>query len=256
MSKLLPRALGPLVDFVYPPRCPLCGEGVAAGPGLCGDCWAQLELPGQPACSRCQLPLRAGENESACSACRARPPRHSGIAAAAMYNEAARQLVLRYKHGRRIGLAPLMGRLIAARLAEAPADAFLVPVPLHRTRLWARGFNQAALLAQAIATHTGHEVLVDGLRRTRATPKLGGLGRAERARTMRGTIAVGRNRRARLAGREVILVDDVLTSGATASACTTALLEAGATSVRIACFARVSGPESETPGTDWVPGAA
>ncbi|GAB5347609.1 hypothetical protein TMRO357_00528 [Alteriqipengyuania sp. 357] len=243
------RALGPLVDFVYPPRCPLCGEGVAAGPGLCADCWAQLGLPGEPGCARCQIPLPSAAVESVCGSCSAHPPRHAGIAAAALYNEAARQLVLRYKHGKRIGLAKLMGRLIASKLSDAPAHALLVPVPLHPRRLWGRGFNQAALLAQAIAHQTGHVVLVDGLRRTRATPKLGGLGRVARARMLRDAIAVSSKAAPRIRGSDMILVDDVLTSGATSSACTAALLDAGARSVRIACFARVADPKSETPGT-------
>ncbi len=241
----LSSALTPLVDFVYPPRCPLCGEGVVAGPGLCAACWDTLEFPGEPACSRCQIPLEAVGGDGVCRSCLARPPQHSGIAAATLYNDPARQLVLRFKHGGRIGLAKLMGRLMARQLAHAPADAVLVPVPLHRTRLWLRGYNQAALLVQAIARHTGHRVAVDALRRTRATPKLGGLGRTERARVLRGAIEVRAARSDLLKGRDVILVDDVLTSGATTGACVDALLDVGAKSVRIACFARV--PENVRP---------
>jgi len=258
-ASVLSRAIGPLVDFVYPPRCPLCGEGIASGPGLCAQCWSELELPGEPACTSCQTPLASAAQESVCGACRAFPPDHAGISAAAMYNEGARQLVLRFKHGKRIGLAQLMGRLIAGRLANAPADALLVPVPLHRTRLWMRGFNQAALLAHAVARHTGHAVMVDALKRTRATPMLGGLGRAERAKMMRASIAATRKGAVAVRGRDVILVDDVLTSGATSAACTRALLDAGARSVRIACFARVREgrvPERETPGIERIPGAA
>ena len=253
-SNTLSSALRPLVDFVYPPRCPLCGEGIAAGPGLCATCWDTLEFPGAPACVACQTPLSAIDAESVCHACVARPPRHSGIVAAVLYNEPARQLVLRFKHGGRIGLAALMGRLMASRLAHVPAESLLVPVPLHRIRLWQRGYNQSALLARAIAKHSGHAVRVDALQRIRATPKLGGLGRARRAEALRGAIRARPRCRADIAGRHVILVDDVLTSGATSTACTAALLEAGAKSVRIACFARVV--ENETPGTDTIPGAA
>ena len=259
----LSRALTPLVDFVYPPRCPLCGDGIAEGPGLCAACWDTLDLPGEPACIRCQLPLPAASEGSVCGTCIAHPPGHDGVAAAALYTETARQLVLRFKHGGRIGLAKLMGRLIAARLADAPRDAVLVPVPLHRVRLWMRGYNQAALLAHAISGHTGHAVMVGGLQRVRFTPKLGGLGRAQRAKTMRGAIAVKRGCAPVLAGRDVILVDDVLTSGATSEECVRVLRNAGAKSVRIACFARVpdpaaqhTGPQNETPGTDTIPGAA
>ncbi|MBD59427.1 MAG: amidophosphoribosyltransferase [Citromicrobium sp.] len=261
-SGTLSRAIAPLVDFVYPPRCPLCGQGIAAGPGLCVDCWAELEMPGDPACARCQIPLSSAGDAEVCGACLAHPPLHAGIAAATLYNGGARQLVLRLKHGGRIGLAELMGQLIAARLADAPAEAVLVPVPLHRTRLWMRGFNQAALLAHAIARRTGHTVIVDALRRRRPTPSLGGLGRAERARVMRGTIAPARRHSGSIEGRDVILVDDVLTSGATSSECVRVLRKSGARSVRIACFARVPDPaseagiENETPGTARIPGAA
>ncbi|WP_370176964.1 ComF family protein [Alteriqipengyuania sp.] len=257
-------ALKPLVDFIYPPRCPLCGEGTAAGPGLCGACWDTLDFPGEPACTQCQTPLETAAMGSICTACHLHRPEHAGIAAAMLYNDPARQLVLRFKHGGRIGLAKLMGRLIAARLVNAPADAVLIAVPLHRVRLWMRGYNQAALLARAISTHTGMAVMVDGLKRTRATPKLGGLGRKQRAKVLRGAIRVNEARAASIRGRHVVLVDDVLTSGATSSACVRALLVAGAKSVRIACFARVADqstsdiatPKHETPETAKVPGAA
>lgn len=251
---IVSSAFRPLVDFVYPPRCPRCGEGIAAGPGLCATCWESFAFPGEPACSLCQTPLSQGASDSVCRHCLSHPPRHTGIAAAALYNEPARQLVLRFKHGGRIGLAALMGRLMASRLAHLSDDSVLVPVPLHRTRLWQRGYNQSALLARAIAKHSGHAVRVDALQRIRATPKLGGLGRASRAAALRGAIRVRPRCREDIAGRHVILVDDVLTSGATSTACTAALLEAGAKSVRIACFARVV--ENETPGTETIPGAA
>ena len=261
---LFSSALTPLVDFVYPPRCPLCGEGTAAGPGLCAACWDTLEFPGEPACTQCQTPLETAAMDSICTVCRLHRPEHAGLAAATLYNDPARQLVLRFKHGGRIGLANLMGRLIAARLVDAPDEAMLIPVPLHRTRLWMRGYNQAALLARSISARTGMRVMVDGLQRTRATPKLGGLGRAQRAKALRGAIRAKKAREASIRGRPIVLVDDVLTSGATSTACVRALLDAGAKSVRIACFARVADqstsdfapPKRETPETAKVPGAA
>ena len=263
-SSTLSLALKPLVDFVYPPRCPLCGEGVAAGPGLCAACWDTLESPGEPACTRCQTPLETSTLFGDCEACRASPPKHAGIAAATLYNDPARQLVLRFKHGGRIGLSKLMGQLIAARLANVSIEAVLIPVPLHPTRLWMRGYNQAALLARSISAQTGMSVLLDGLERTRATPNLGGLGRAQRAKVLKGAIRVKTSRASSIRGREMVLVDDVLTSGATSSVCLQALLDAGAKSVRIACFARVAEhssanfalSERETPETAKVPGAA
>lgn len=174
-----------------------------------------------------------------CAPCLASPPRHDGIAAGTLYNDASRRLVLAFKHGRRIALAPMLARLIAARLPEIDDEWLIVPVPLHRLRLWQRGFNQAALLGRELARARGARVMVDALRRRKRTPKLGGLGRKARARVLQGAIAVNPAYKARLKGAKVLLVDDVLTSGATSEACVSALKRAGAERVVIACFARV-----------------
>lgn len=238
----VPAALAPVVDLVFPPRCPLCGEALAAQGGLCSACWSGLAIPGEPCCETCQRPLpqREGAGEHlVCAACLAHPPRHGGIYAATLYNDTARKLVLAFKHGRRVGLAGLLGRLIAARLPALAGEWVLVPVPLHRWRLWTRGFNQSALIACEIAHRTGHRLVVDGLVRVKKTPALGGLGRAARARTLSGAIAVNPAQAAALRGANVLLVDDVLTSGATTDACIAALKRAGAREVRITCFSRV-----------------
>lgn len=237
------EGLRPLVDFIYPPRCPLCGCALAQHGGLCVSCWALLAIPGEPACASCGRPF--GETQAGtgahCAPCLASPPIHAGIAAGVLYNDAARQLVLAFKHGGRIGLAPLLARLVAARLpARGDGEAaLLVPVPLHRWRLWKRGYNQSALLALELEKLGKGEMAVDLLQRTRQTPALGGLGRRERRRAIKGAIRLNPQRPDLVRGREVILVDDVLTSGATSEACVRVLKKAGARSVRIACFARV-----------------
>ena len=236
----VPSVLAPIIDLVFPPRCPLCGEALAAQGGLCATCWDGLAIPGEPACSLCQRPFAHAMPEGAvCAPCMAEPPRHDGIAAATLYNDASRRLVLAFKHGRRIALAPFLARLMVSKLAEVGPDWLIVPVPLHRWRLWRRGFNQSALLAREIARGRQATVLVDVLTRRKATPVLGGLGRKARARALSGAIAVRPDRLPVLRGAKVVLVDDVMTSGATSDACVSALKRAGASTVIVACFARV-----------------
>jgi ComF family protein len=238
--KLL-EPVAPLIDLIYPPRCPLCGEGLAAQGGLCSECWSRLAIPGEPACALCQRPFGDGSvtDGAICAPCLADPPRHDGIAAGTLYNDASRKLVLAFKHGRRIALAPMLARLVAARLPTLEGDWLAVPVPLHARRLWRRGFNQSALLARELSRIAGTQLLVDGLVRRKPTPVLGGLGRKARARVMSGAIAANERHADRLKGAHVILVDDVLTSGATSAACVGALKRGGAEKVVVACFARV-----------------
>ncbi|MBU7579744.1 MAG: ComF family protein [Porphyrobacter sp.] len=216
----LARHLMPLVDLVYPPRCPSCGTAIAAQAGLCADCWSMLEVP-----------------EHADAVGHAVP-----VYAASYYNEISRKLVLSYKHGGRIALSSLLARLIAARMPKVDAGRsmpLLVPVPLHRWRLWSRGFNQAALLAQDLAGMGKGEAVVNALIRHRRTPNLGGLGRDARERVLTGAIRLSHGAAARLKGRDVVLVDDVLTSGATSRACLAAIAAAEPASIAVACFARV-----------------
>lgn len=210
----------PVVDLVYPPRCPACGAAITVQDGLCGDCWTMLEVP----------PLHQSRS--------AEVP----VFAATYYNDTSRKLVLAYKHGGKIALARLLARLIAARLPdpeEGRPPPLLIPVPLHRWRLWQRGFNQAALLARELARLGKGEVAIDALMRHRRTPSLGGLGRQARDLALSGAIRLVPGRASLLAGRDVVLVDDVLTSGATSRACLAALGSADPASVAIACFARV-----------------
>ena len=258
----LADGLAPIVDLVYPPRCPLCGDAIGRQNGLCAACWSELVIPGEPACALCQRPFgdAAVAPGAICAPCLAQPPRHDGIAAGTLYAESSRKLVLSFKHGRRIALAPMLARLMAARLPELDGDWLAVPVPLHRWRIWGRGFNQAALLAQELAKAKGLTPLVDGLVRRKHTPSLGGLGRKARVRALSGALAINPRHAERIHGARVVLVDDVLTSGATSDACVGALKRSGAEKVVIACFARVldealdAQVTRKTPGTE-VPGA-
>ncbi|WP_114522200.1 ComF family protein [Altererythrobacter sp. ZODW24] len=238
----LSEAVAPVVDLIYPPRCPLCGDGLAAQTGLCSDCWSQLVIPGNPACDSCQRPFAdgIGQDQAICGPCLADPPVHDGIAAGTLYNDPSRKLILSFKHGRRIALAPMLARLMAARLPDLEGEWLIIPVPLHRWRIWKRGFNQAAMLATEIGKLKGAAVCLDGLVRLKKTPSLGGLGKKARAKALAGAIGVNPRRRESLSGRQVILVDDVMTSGATSNACVKALKKAGASKVIVACFARVT----------------
>lgn len=232
------QAIGAAFALALPPRCGGCGGVVGQPHSFCPACWRSLRFLGPPCCAGCGVPFEFDRGDGArCAGCLATPPRHAGIHAAVAYGDVARGLALRLKHGRRIGLAETMARLMVRHM---PADAeLLVPVPLHRWRLWARGFNQSLLIAEALAKRSGVPIELAALLRPRATPLLRGLGRRDRARAVAGVFAVADGRKAALKGRHVVLVDDVHTSGATSDACTRALLRAGAARVSILVWARV-----------------
>ncbi|HEU0043677.1 ComF family protein [Sphingomonas sp.] len=231
-------ALRLLADFALPPRCSGCGTPVGNDGQFCADCWGSLRFIGPPWCAGCHLPfdydLGAGAR---CDACLARPPRRAGVSAAVAYGPVARRLALKLKYGGRMGAADTMAALMQRHL---PSDAeLLVPVPLHRWRLWQRGYNQAALIAAALARAGGVRCPPEVMVRIRRTPVLKALNGRERARAVRGAFAVTRAGRDRICGRHVVLVDDVFTSGATVDACAAALLDAGAARVSVLCWARV-----------------
>jgi len=214
------RSMQPLVDVVYPPRCAACGAAIAAQAGLCSECWGTLEAP----------PL--GE------AIEGGVPVYS----ATYYNDTSRRLVLAYKHGGRIAMSRLLARLLAARMPDpepGKAPPVLVPVPLHRWRLWSRGFNQAAMLARELERMGKGRAHVAALVRHKRTPHLGGLGRAQRDQVLRGAIRLASPQIDALQGRDVMLIDDVLTSGATSRACIAAIAAARPASIALACFAMV-----------------
>ena len=232
--------LGLVADVALPQLCAACREPVE-GAGLCAACWGKLAFIAPPYCERLGIPFPFDGGPGLLSMeAIADPPAYERARAAVRYDDIAKTLVHGLKYGDRLDLAPMMGRwmAIAGRTLVAEADA-LVPVPLHWRRLWARRFNQSALLAEIIAKTSGRTVAHAALKRVKATPQQVGLGKSERSENVQGAFRVPAHGRAEVAGRRLVLVDDVLTSGATVDACSRALLRAGAASVDVLVFARV-----------------
>jgi ComF family protein len=247
------RALKPVLDFALPPRCPACGTIVSDPHRFCLGCWSKLTFLGEPCCVRCGLPFDYGSpgDQAECAACLADPPRFERLRAAVAYGEVARKVALKLKYGGRPGVAETLARFMARHLPSVDQaggpSRLLVPVPLHRWRIWKRGYNQAALIASALSRRTGIELGVDLLQRVKATPPLKAMSRRERALAVSGAFKVRERDKPALAGRRIILVDDVFTSGATGDACVRALKRAGAAEVEVICWARVIRTETERP---------
>lgn len=236
-----------IADAALPARCPGCGAITHEDHQFCAVCWSGLRFITSPWCAGCNLPFAFDRGPHArCAQCLADPPLHSGVRAAVAYGDKARSLVLKLKYGNRTGYAETAARQMA-RLLPADAD-LLIPVPLHRWRLWSRGFNQAALIAQALSKASGIACDLTTLRRHRATPVLQGLGRQARAKAVARAFALAPDADAsqRLNGKSIVLVDDVYTSGATTGACTRQLCKAGAKKITILCWARVLDPAAQS----------
>ena len=241
------RFLLPALDIVLPPRCLACRSTVDGQGQLCAACWRQLTFLGDPMCAICGFPFAYEQGPDAlCGSCVREAPEFAAARAALRYDEASRGLILALKHGDRTDLAPSLGRWLAragAALLEG-ADV-LVPVPLHRRRLFARRYNQAALVAEALGRASGLELVPDLLRRKRSTPPQGGLSRSARFRNLEGAIVLPAESRPAVQGRTVVLVDDVMTTGATVRTCSQVLLRGGAREVRVLTVARVVRPNSD-----------
>jgi ComF family protein len=229
------------LDTLLPPRCLTCEATVEGPRQLCSGCWSKLRFLSDPQCACCGTPFPFDAGPAAlCAACIAEPPRFRKARAVLAYDDHSRDAVLALKHGDRTDAAPAFGAWLARAGAElmAEADAVL-SVPLHRWRLFRRRYNQSALLAYGAAHAARLPVLADALQRTRNTPTQGTRSRLGRFDNVRGAFRIRPGREWRVRGKRLVLVDDVMTTGATVDACAQVLLRAGAVHVDVLTLARV-----------------
>jgi ComF family protein len=229
------------LGVVYPPTCIACAAATGEPHTLCARCWSEMRFIERPFCERLGTPFEVDLGIALLSpAAIADPPVFRRARAVARYDETARRLVHRLKYGDRVELARALGGMMARAGAELMLDAdVIVPVPLHRSRLWWRRFNQAMALAGALSRTSGVPCDPFLLARVKRTRSQVGLTRTQRGDNLQGAFRVPADAKPHLAGKRVLLVDDVVTTGATANACSRALLRAGAESVDVLSFARV-----------------
>jgi len=233
------------LDLLYPPLCIACRGQVAEPGSLCAACWQTINFLDGPACHCCGLPFDLDPgSETLCASCIADPPSFDRARAVMRYDEKSRGPILAFKHGDRLDLVPgfvrWLYRVGQPLLAEAD---LIIPVPLHSRRLWSRRYNQAAELARSLGKSSGKAIDPMALRRVRATPSQGAMPSASaRQRNMRGAFQVPDSYGAAISGRNVLLIDDVLTTGATVNACARVLKRAGAGKVHVLALARVVRP--------------
>jgi ComF family protein len=232
------------MDVIFPPAH--FDGGRAMEPGMSAAAWSKVVFLEAPVCDGCGAPFEY-EMNTRCAACQAKPFAFARARAACLYDDASRDLVLKFKHGDRVELAGLFARWINRAAAELIIEADAVaPVPLHPLRLLKRRYNQAAEIARPLAALAKVQYLPDALVRTRRTDSQGAKSGSGRRRNVQGAFTVPESRAKQVKGRRALLVDDVLTTGATADACAKALLKAGARAVDLVVVARVSGGQDLT----------
>ncbi|NOZ41697.1 MAG: ComF family protein [Alphaproteobacteria bacterium] len=228
-----------LLDQLLPPRCLACGGGVQDAGRICSDCWRQLDFLQGPACACCGYPFDFGSDGALCAACLKSLPPFRRARAALRYDDGSRHMIISFKHGDRTDYGDFFAQLLSqASQGLELSSALVIPVPLHKQRLRKRRYNQAAVLAQNFARKKHFDYIPDMLVRHRYTPPQEG-NYACRKRNVAGAFNIREKCRQIIAERAIIVIDDVYTTGATATACARLLKQAGAGSVDILTLARV-----------------
>jgi ComF family protein len=236
-----------LVDTIYPPQCAACHHVVDEHGLLCSACWSQANFILPPLCDCCGTPFEFDQGQgSLCLRCLAKPPAFARARAALVYDDIARILVLSFKYGDRLDPALSYAQMMYRAGDELLAEADIIaPVPLHWTRLFKRRYNQSAILAQHLGRMAATPFAPDLLVRTRRTPSQAFMKREDRLRNVQRAFDVKAENRASLIGKNILLIDDVLTTGATVENCADTLYKAGAETVNVLTLARVKLPGQE-----------
>ena len=227
------------INILIPLRCVKCGDILEDHKGLCPTCWPKISFLSKPHCACCGHPFAFEIEEGAlCGACNQTLPPFKTARSVFAYTPESRDLILKFKHTDTISSAPLFAEWMAKKM-EGIENPLCIPVPLHRTRLFIRTYNQAALLAKEISRLKGWTYAPTLLFRLKKTPSQGHLTKENRYKNVRGAFKVLKKKRQQLSGQNIVLIDDVYTSGATLKACTKTLLKAGAKEVHALTLGRV-----------------
>lgn len=240
--KFLAAAFRFSLDFILPPRCANCSIRVVSHGHLCPPCWGTLRPLAAPFCAHCALPFEFDASVGdVCGGCLQKAPIFDWARAAVLYDDLGRKMVMQLKYSGAAAAVPAMTQMMIGALAGINVDV-IIPVPLHRRRLLKRRFNQSQLLAADLAQRMDIPLDTFSLVKYRATESQGGLNKKARFKNVQASFVVAADRCSQITGKSIMLVDDVLTTGATASACASALKKAGAASVGVVTYARVGKP--------------